>query len=85
MKHLKLLGMCMVIAVLYSSCSVNKSATKSGLIQDCPQEKIVYKKVIPGAKAANEYYMYKGKRHEISEFDENWIKKNCQVRLTIFY
>ena len=28
----------------------------------------------------NEYFIYKGVRRELSEFDGNWVKSNCSVR-----
>ena len=35
-------------------------------------------KVIDGnSQTPNEYYIYKGERREIKEFDTTWIEKNC--------
>lgn len=55
-------------------CDVNK-------IKDCPEEKIINKMptIIDGnaPKTPNEYYIYKGERREIKEFDAAWIEKNC--------
>ncbi len=60
-----------IAAFTLSSCAVAK-------IQDCPEEKIINKmpKVIDG-NSQNEYYIYKGERREIKEFDAAWIEKNC--------
>lgn len=56
---------------------------KKPLIKDCPDEKIVNKMPTTGNTATpKEYYIYKGERHEISEFDSTWISKNCQVKTT---
>ena len=61
-------------AFTLSSCAVAK-------IQDCPEEKIINKMptIIDGnaPKTPNEYYIYKGERREIKEFDTAWIEKNC--------
>jgi len=49
-------------------------------IQDCPEEKIINRmpKVIDAnSETPNEYYIYKGQRREIKEFDTAWIEKNC--------
>ena len=62
-----------IAAFTLSSCAVAK-------IQDCPEEKIINKmpKVIDGkSQTPNEYYIYKGERREIKEFDTTWIEKNC--------
>ena len=62
-----------ITAFTLSSCAVAK-------IQDCPEEKIINKmpKVIDGkSQTPNEYYIYKGQRREIKEFDATWIEKNC--------
>lgn len=62
-----------IAAFTLSSCAVAK-------IQDCPEEKIINKmpKVIDGkSQTPNEYYIYKGERREIKEFDAPWIEKNC--------
>ena len=62
-----------IAAFTLSSCAVAK-------IQDCPEEKIINKmpKVIDeNSQTPNEYYIYKGERREIKEFDAAWIKKNC--------
>ena len=62
-----------ITAFTLSSCAVAK-------IQDCPEEKIINKmpKVIAGnSETPNEYYIYKGERREIKEFDTTWIEKNC--------
>ncbi|MFN3272125.1 MAG: hypothetical protein ACK40Y_06175 [Cloacibacterium caeni] len=63
-----------ITAFTLSSCAVAK-------IQDCPEEKIINRMptIIDGnaPKIPNEYYIYKGERREIKEFDAAWIEKNC--------
>lgn len=64
-----------------STCTNQKT-----LIKDCPEEKIINKMPSVGTSSTpKEYYIYKGERHEISEFDSIWISKNCQVKTTDVY
>ncbi|GEM_PF-1635279 len=67
----------------------NPVSLKSDKIKDCPDmmiqnlmPQVVDKKRRP---TPTSYYIYKGKRHEISEFDEDWIKKNCNVKIQKVY
>ncbi len=63
-----------LLAVVTSQCE-NKN-----LIKDCPEEKIINKMPTVGdSKLPNEYYIYKGERKEINEFDATWISENCKV------
>lgn len=62
---------------------------QAGLIQDCPDEKIVNRmpSVQSGDKAATPtgYFIYKGERRELSEFDQKWLKEHCDVKETVVY
>ncbi len=73
----------MALCVL-SACSTSKQ-TKS-LIQDCPEEKIVNKMPMVQTEGKsdkpNSYFIYKGERREIAEFDEQWLKENCDIKET---
>lgn len=67
----------LLLAVVASQCE-NKN-----LIKDCPDEKIVNKMPSVGnSNQTNEYYIYKGERKEINEFDATWISENCKVTVT---
>ena len=53
-------------------------------IKACPDEKIINKMPMPcdgdcDNRPANEYYIYKGERREISHFDASWVARNCSV------
>lgn len=82
-----LLGSFMVML----SCSSQKKSSKAtpAKIQDCPEALIINKMPqisYDGSPAApSQYYIYKGERHEIEEFDEEWVKKNCNVRVNKVY
>lgn len=57
--------------LLITSCATAK-------IQDCPDEKIINKMPVVGeSNIPREYYIYKGERKELTDFDEQWLKKNC--------
>lgn len=57
-------------------------------IKDCPTEKIINMMPVmcvmaPCPPIDNSYYIYKGERKEISDFDANYIKNSCSVKETI--
>ncbi|WP_270090419.1 hypothetical protein [Sphingobacterium sp. SYP-B4668] len=72
---------------ILSSCSTLHSTSNSTLIRDCPEEKIVNRMPGPPAKGDKDksYYIYKGKRKNLSEFDSKWIDENCDVKETVVY
>lgn len=71
------------------SCKTNKQNTTTltmdnGLIKDCPEELISNQMpTLDKSKRNSKYYIYKGERKEITEFDSVWISKNCKVKVTI--
>lgn len=76
-------------SVLMSGCAVQKNqptkgeesstTNQAGLLQVCPEEKIVNKMPQIGKSSGGEYYILDGKRREIAEFDADWVAKNCKV------
>ena len=54
--------------------------SSSNLIQDCPDEKVINS--MPGLNSKEVYYVYKGERREIEEFDAEWLKKSCTIKVT---
>lgn len=60
-------------------------------IQDCPDVMIenrmprIIDRNVKTKPAPSSYYIYKGKRREISEFDAEWVKKNCDVKVELVY
>jgi len=75
--------------ILLASCGNMENQQKSELIQDCPEEKIVNKMpmaVEEGQSAEpNAYFIYKGERKELEEFDLEWVAANCDVKETEVY
>ncbi|MFD1770272.1 hypothetical protein [Sphingobacterium suaedae] len=75
------------LAVVSGACSSTKHA--AGLLRDCPEEKIVNKMPIAGHNGSESrpasYFIYKGERRELTEFDLEWVKKNCSVKETVVY
>ena len=60
-----------------------KTTTKTTLIRDCPEEKITDRMPTTGKQTAPRgYFIYKGQRAEIAEFDTSWIQANCKVKET---
>ena len=56
------------------------------LIRNCPDEYVM--NAMPGdcmskSKISNFYYIYKGQRKEIGDFDTSWVRKNCTVRTIV--
>jgi hypothetical protein len=96
MKQLALLFFCIIVQL---SCKITKrnsstesvtnntkTVTSNDLIKDCPEELIM--NVMPSigkpnSNKKNQYYVYKGLRKEIIEFDSVWISKNCKVKTTV--
>lgn len=58
------------------------------LIRDCPEYMVdsspalndISFDTVPPARPYL-YYIYEGKRREISEFDNNWLRANCTIRV----
>ncbi|MBK6984879.1 MAG: hypothetical protein IPH32_09015 [Bacteroidetes bacterium] len=71
------------------SCKTNKQNTATstmdnGLIKDCPEELISNQMpTLDKSKRNSKYYIYKGERKEINEFDSVWVNKNCKVKVTV--
>lgn len=60
-------------------------------IQDCPDSIIENRMPMvtdPESKAEptpSVYYIYKGRRHEVAEFDAEWVKKHCNVETQVVF
>jgi len=49
-----------------------------GKIRECPDEKIINR--MPGPDSTgSEYYVVKGERKEVADYDAMWVAQNCQV------
>jgi hypothetical protein len=53
-------------------------------LKQCPDEMIINNMPGPGEKKTS-YYVLKGERKEISEFDEAWVSANCNVPTQAVY
>lgn len=63
-----------------------ETSTNNNLIKDCPEELISNQMPTTGKhNKANQYYIYKGMRKEIKEFDSVWVNKNCKVKVTVVH
>lgn len=81
----------LAIGFMLVGCA-NLNKKESTLIQDCPESKIINRmpQIIDENNSdtkqlPNEYYIYKGERREISEFDAKWVEENCEVPEEIVY
>ena len=94
MKQLFIFSICIL---LQFSCKTRKQTSgvcpsdlstegiANDLIKDCPEELISNQMPSvgkPNANKASQYYIYKGFRKEISEFDSAWVSKHCKVKVT---
>ncbi|MDD3788357.1 MAG: hypothetical protein PHO94_06645 [Petrimonas sp.] len=74
-----------------AGCSCKKPVLQSGKIQDCPEVMIINKMpqiIDDNAKnppPPSRYYIYKGVRREIAEFDSVWVSRNCDVEQQVVY
>lgn len=84
---MKAVGLSIITLGLLTACASQKKQTT--LIQDCPDEKIVNKMPMvqtdDKSTKSNSYYIYKGERRELTEFDEKWLKENCTIEETVVY
>lgn len=72
-------------SLMTNSCAINWTLTKPSsapnysddpnLIKDCPEMYI--RNEFPISGPSDSYYIYKGQRRELYEFDHEWIKYNC--------
>lgn len=73
----------LLISVLALGCSTSQQASGPKLLRECPDEWIVNqqpKLVQPGQEGkADEYYMLRGRRYELKQFDAAWVAKNCRL------
>ena len=67
---------------LLGLCACSK---ESKLIQDCPEQKIVDSMPVIGPSGPRSYFIYKGERRELEEFDLEWIEAHCEVPVLVVY
>lgn len=88
---MKIIATFSVMILTLTGCGCAKQSANTGKIQDCPELMIdnrmplivddeAKKPAVP-----RKYYIYKGERREIAEFDTVWVKKNCNVEVQTVY
>ena len=65
-----------IIIGLLIGVTIGYFSFSSPKLQVCPDEWISNQ--MPGS-AGSEYFIIQGKRAEISSFDFDWVKKNCDI------
>lgn len=76
----------LVLAVVVGYFALNNRPAIS-LLRVCPEEWIENRmpSTVESGGVPNEYFIYKGVRQELSEFDINWVKTNCSVKPKAIY
>lgn len=96
MKKLSIIFVLIISLGLLTACKKDENKpdsvnTAKELIKDCPDEKIINKmpQIVDDSgenttapQDSNEYYIYKGERKEISDFDQTYVDENCEVKET---
>jgi hypothetical protein len=86
---LSLVGVIVVVGVLGALAHAvhpvtPATGTLSTRLQVCPEQMIMDK--MPGTDGSKPaYYILKGERREISEFDDVWVARNCQIPTQTVY
>ncbi len=59
-----------------------RQSSSGSLMRICPEEWIVnhMPSTVGQETDLNEYFVYQGKRRELTEFDVNWVKSNCPIK-----
>ena len=77
---------CLTIIII--GCTSTKPV--DGKLRECPEE--YFEDRMPQIidpknpdRTPRAYFIYKGRRHELSEFDTAWVFKNCDVEKQVLY
>lgn len=79
-----------IATITLMSCSL-KNNTGTAKIKDCPEMMIdnrmpqIIDENSKSTSLPSKYYIYKGQRREIAEFDTAWVNKNCNVEVQVVY
>lgn len=69
--------------------AVATSTEPTELLQDCPQawyDNRMPMVIEPGQpRSATQYFIYRGERRELAEFDMNWVEANCSIEPLVVY
>lgn len=72
-------------------CKKKTSDVADGKIRDCPEMMIdnrmpqIIDENLETTALPRKYYIYKGERREIAEFDTVWVNQNCDVEVQVVY
>lgn len=88
----KILFVSMAVILLAGCKNKEKvSDTADGKIRDCPEMMIdnrmpqIIDENAETTAPPRQYYIYKGERREIAEFDTTWVNRNCDVEVQVVY
>ena len=93
MKTMKKLLFISIVFILFTGCKSKEKTSEvtNGKIKDCPEMLIDNRmpQIIDENSEVNvpprQYYIYKGERREIAEFDTTWVNRNCDVEVQVVY
>ncbi|MCD6017834.1 MAG: hypothetical protein K0S53_955 [Bacteroidetes bacterium] len=88
MKRVIILSAYLLLQLSCQTTILNLSSETSAqeLIKDCPEEMISdHMPNLGKSNTVNQYYIYKGLRKEIKEFDSVWVREHCKVKVTIVH
>lgn len=82
-----------MVVILMAGCKSKEKASDvaDGKIRDCPEMMIDNRmpQIINDdseiSVTPRKYYIYKGERREIAEFDTTWVNRNCDVEVQVVY
>lgn len=80
-----------IIAVTSLQGCGGQQNMEAAKIQDCPEMMIdnrmprIIDENSKSPALPSKYYIYKGERREIAEFDTAWVNKNCDVEVQVVY
>jgi hypothetical protein len=84
-KEIKII-VAIVVIILFLLLWLGRRNNEIGEIKDCPEE--WYQNEMPrieGDNSMREYFIYKGERRELAEFDLEWVKANCGINPQVVY
>jgi hypothetical protein len=79
MKKVIIISVLIILGLITYIVINTSNTTPSNLVRECPDEMIVNK--MPGTSPQSSYYILDGNRREISEFDSEWVKNNCNIKV----
>lgn len=76
----------LMLVILLGWQILANNISSSDKLRVCPESWINNQMPCVGVRCTNgSYYILNGKRHEITDFDQDWISRNCKLTPTTVY